>query len=111
MKVNKNNVTIIWMVLAIWVVAFLLLATMLPPTPMNLAIGVAMFMVAVLSLFPILSYYRNDPDGKKAVKEAEEWHEKRREEKRLNRSSKWYYYLFHEGKGSNSDDVGFIPMN
>lgn len=109
MKVTKNNVFIIWSVLAVLVVAFLLLATLLPPTPQNLVIGVVMFVVAVLLLIPLLSYYRNNPDGKKAVKEAEAWHEHKRlikECKKLDR--KRYRRKCLERQMNDSD---FLPMN
>lgn len=36
----------------------------------------------------------------------------RKENKKLEKTSKWYYYLFHEGESKgNNDDTGFIPMN
>lgn len=35
----------------------------------------------------------------------------KKENKELEKTSKWYYYLFHEGESRSNDDTGFIPMN
>lgn len=104
MKLSKKNMIYVWAMFFIWAVSIFLLCEFLPPG--HLTAVMVTFVAGFIPVSLLIWHYKTD-EGKKEIKEAEEAHATYKAKKRL----KWYHYLFREGEGSNSDDVGFIPMN
>lgn len=92
MKVSKNNVTYIWASVCIWILGCSIFGWALPKSNTGVIIAVVLYLLPAIPLVMLFKYYKHDPDGIKAQKEADE----NREEKRKKKSPLWVR-IFNSG--------------
>lgn len=107
MKVNKNNVTYFWASVCIWILGCLIFGWTLPKSNTGVIIAVVLYLLPVIPLVMLFKYYRHDPDGIKAQKEADENYKYKYLVKQCKKLDKKIY----KPEDKPDKNIGCLPMN
>ena len=112
MKLIENHIGIVWALLVAWLISFCVVCDCSTPSRKNIDVVVVLLALGIVLFTIIIRYYKYNPKGREAVKEAEEAERERRLRKEIRKlDRKAYRRQCLEREEHNSDNPGFIPMS
>lgn len=112
MKWIENHIGTVWALLVAWLISFCVVCECAEPSRENIAVVVVLLALGIALFTIIIRYYKYNPKGREAVKEAEEVERERRLRKEIRKlDRKAYRRQCLEREEHNSDNPGFIPMS
>ena len=111
MKPNKNNIIYYWIVFYLWAILIFVLCITVPAEIFWVWIVIPMFILWLIPLSLIIWYYKKDPDGQKAVKEAKEMQEYKRLVKECEKEDRKAYRRKCKEEMFKDNDDDFVPMD
>lgn len=112
MKWIENHIEVVWTVLVAWLISFGVVCECGEPSGETTATVVGLLALGIVLFTIIIRYYKYNPKGREAVKEAEEVERERRLRKEIRKlDRKAYIRQCLEREEHNSDNPGFIPMS